>query len=84
MALMDTNFTCIANQDPKETAIDVQLENVINKKYTERNVMIWIQGHFFNHIGYYTSLYSSPLHKKIGKFTAQYVTLPDPLCNDVI
>ena len=84
MNLLENRFACSAvspNDEKNEIAIDIQLANVIEKKYNGRNVMIWIQGDFFNHIGYYTSLHFKGLHVGISSFAERYITLPDKLCD---
>ena len=82
--VMDNRFSCV-QKDTKsleqEIAVDIQLANVFDSIYNERNVMIWVHGDFFNHIGYYTSLHFKGLHINIANFAARYVRLPDIFCD---
>ena len=83
MYLMENDFLCEAeNSTKEEIAIDIQLANVVEDKYGGRNVMIWVHGDFFNHIGFYTSLYFKGLHVKIAEFTARYILLPEQFCDN--
>ena len=82
--VLDNRFSC-AQKDTtslqQEIAVDIQLANVFDSIYNGRNVMIWVHGDFFNHIGYYTSLHFKGLHINIANFAARYVRLPDIFCD---
>ena len=85
MDIMDRNFICDAPKEEdksiEKVAIDLQLANVIDQKYAEKRSMIWVQGDFFNHIGFFTSLHFKDLHVKTEQFVSRYVFLPDISCN---
>ena len=88
--LVETKFTCkeenykqtIQGNSKEEIAIDLQLANVVEKEYNGKNVMIWTSGHFFNHIGFFTSLHFKRVHKDIAHFATSYTKLPDQICNE--
>ena len=82
--VMDNRFSCVQKDTTslqQEIAVDIQLANVFDRIYSGRNVMIWVHGDFFNHIGYYTSLHFKGLHINIANFAARYVRLPDIFCD---
>ena len=82
--VMDNRFSCVQKDTTslqQEIAVDIQLANVFDDIYNGRNVMIWVHGDFFNHIGYYTSLHFKGLHINIANFAARYVRLPDIFCD---
>ena len=85
MDLMNNEFICETNDtslNVEKVAIDIQLANVIERKYKGTNAMIWVIGDFFYHIGYYTSLQFKNLHKEIGYFVSGYIKLPDQFCDN--
>ena len=85
MHLMNNQFICETNDTSlkvEKVAIDIQLANVIERKYNGMNGMIWVIGDFFYHIGYYTSLNFKNLHKGIGDFASGYIKLPDQFCDN--
>ena len=87
--LLETNLTCteeifknkIKGNSTEDIAIDLQLANVIEKQWG-KNVMIWTKGHFFNHIGFFTSLHFKHEHKDTAYFATWYIKLPDQFCNE--
>ena len=82
--VMANRFSCVQKDTTslqQEIAVDIQLANVFDDIYNGRNVMIWVHGDFFNHIGYYTSLHFKGLHINIANFAARYVRLPDIFCD---
>ena len=83
--LLEHSFVCASPTDgvssKEEVAIDIQLANVIDKKYDKKKTMIWVHGDFFNHIGFYTSLHFKGLHVTSADFVSRYITLPDIYCN---
>ena len=81
--LVESKFICIEKDfSNEEVAIDIQLANVIEKQYSGRNVMIWTHGHFFNHIGFFSSLQFKGEHAQIAHFAEGYIRLPDQFCNE--
>ena len=85
MDIMDRNFICDAPKEEdksvEKVAIDLQLANVIDRKYYGKRSMIWVEGDFFNHIGFFTSLHFKDLHVKTEQFVSRYIFLPDISCN---
>ena len=85
MDIMDQNFICDAPKEQdksvEKVAIDLQLANVIDRKYRGKRSMIWVEGDFFNHIGFFTSLHFKDVHVKTEQFVSRYIFLPDISCN---
>ena len=83
--LFENRFICISDGSlEQEVAIDIQLSNVIEEQYNSKNVMIWTHGHFFNHIGFYTSLQFKDEHVAVSEFAAGYIKLPNRFCHELI
>ena len=83
--LMNREFTCDQSKKDGEVqgdvALDLQLASVIDNIYEKEKSMIWIQGNFFNHIGFYTSLHFKNLHQQTKAFISRNLALPDLYCN---